>query len=67
MLCVGSLVQALLLLPAGVPEELERLTQRVVHGMRRVDRVQGTSARAGAALLNQILVLPVGQGQNLKS
>ena len=28
---------------------------------------QGTSARAGAALINQILVLPVGQGQNLKS
>jgi len=27
---------------------------------------QGTSARAGAALINQILVLPVGQGQNLK-
>jgi len=27
---------------------------------------QGTSARAGAALINQILGLPEGQGQNLK-
>ena len=32
-----------------------------------VPAYQGTSARAGAALINQILVLPVGQGQNLKS